>query len=97
MHDEDKGFVPDWASPPGDSIQDAVDRKRMAKWDFQEMMGLNPEELRDLYRGALRITPEIARNLSRVLGGSSRFWLRREAQYLESLARLAWKDVDAEP
>jgi len=95
MEDDTKEFVPNWASSPGDSIREAVDHRRMARLDFQAAMGFDPDELRDLYRGALRITPEIARRLSDVVGGSQVFWLRREAQYLDSLARLAWKDVES--
>lgn len=92
--DLDAPFLPDWASPPGDSIQDGLDRLAMGAEDFGQLMGLSGDDVRDLLRGHLRIMPEHAERLAEILGGSTLFWLRREAQYLESLARLATERAD---
>lgn len=90
----DAPFRPNWASPPGDSIRDGLDRLPMGVEDFGQLMGLSPDDVSDLLEGNLRIMPEHAERISEILGGSALFWLRREARYLETLARLANARVD---
>ena len=89
MTDLDAPFLPDWASPPGDSVRDALEHREMGLDAFSQRVGLTLEEAQDLLKGHFRILPEHAEKFSDCLGGSPMFWMRRDAQYLESLARLA--------
>lgn len=89
MTSSDEPFLPNWASPPGDSIQEGLEHREMSVEDFSRRVGLTLEETKDLLKGNFRILPEHAEKLAEYLGGTPMFWMRRDAQYLESLARLA--------
>jgi hypothetical protein len=52
-------------------------------------MGYTRKHVNQLIKGAAGITEEAAIKLERVLGSSAGFWLNREAQYREALARQA--------
>jgi len=83
-----RGFQPNWASAPGDTIGDLLDRRKLSIASFSQSLGYNKNAVSSLLQGKIAITPEIAEKLSIVLGASKSFWLNREAQYRESLERL---------
>lgn len=97
MTADDSPFVPNWASPPGESVREAAHHRGLTLEEFGSRTGLPPHAVADLVAGRLRIMPELAERLEQVVGGTARFWLRREAQYLESLGRLAHARADAWP
>ena len=76
-------FQPDWASPPGDTIADLLGEKGWTQAEFARRCGYTAKHASRLINGAACITESAARKLERVLGGSVRFWLAREAQYRE--------------
>jgi len=76
-------FKPDWASPPGTTIQSILLNRNITDEKFAKEMNLNVD---DLIEGRTRITLAIARRLNLVLGASVEFWLARDLQYRESLA-----------
>ncbi len=80
-------FRPDWASPPGDTIIDALRERRISESDFCVRIGLRDDELRPLLEGRTTISISIARELKRVLGGSVEFWVCRDIQYRQDAAR----------
>ena len=82
-------FQPDWASPPGHTIEDALEELGMTQVDFSARMGLSKKHTNELIKGKVSLTPDVALKLETVLGSPATFWLRRELQFRESLARLA--------
>lgn len=81
-------FTPDWASAPGESIADVLDERGIPLEAFAKALRCTPARADALIRGHAVITPDIARLLASVLGGSAQFWERRESQYREDLRRL---------
>lgn len=81
-------FQPDWASPPGATIEDLLTERSISKKDFAAQLGRTPKQLQDLLKGAAQITDEIAERLSGLFGISKQFWVSRELQYREGLERL---------
>lgn len=80
-------FQPDWVSPPGDTISDALAEQDLTQAEFAARTGFTRKHVNDLVRGRATITAETAIKLAAVLGGTSEFWLAREAQYRSALAR----------
>jgi addiction module HigA family antidote len=79
--------VPDWVSPPGDTILDALEEKGWTQAELAERTGYTRKHINQLVRGKAPINEETALKLERALGASAGFWLTREAQYRELLAR----------
>jgi len=86
---EEKEFQPDWASPPGETIAQILERRDLSPLQFAERIGRTPKEVEQLLIGNEKITVETAQKLERFLGGSVAFWMIRELQYREDQARLA--------
>jgi HTH-type transcriptional regulator/antitoxin HigA len=81
-------FQPDWVSAPGDTMFDILEERNLSPFEFAQRLGHTPEYAHGLLCGQVSITTETARQLKSVLGGSTAFWITREAQYREDLARL---------
>src|SRR5688572_7224620 len=81
-------FAPDWISPSGDSIADLLDELGWTQSEFAERTGFTNKHVSLLINGKASITEETALRLERVVGSNARFWLNREAQYREALARI---------
>jgi len=80
-------FSPDWISPPGDTILDILDERGWKQSEFAQRIGFSPKHVNHLISGKSTITENAAIKLERVLGSNARFWMNREAQYREALAR----------
>lgn len=80
-------FQPDWVSPPGDTIADLLEEKGWSQAEFAQRCGYTTKHASLLINGKASITEVTALKLERVLGSSARFWLVREAQYRETIAR----------
>ncbi|MFZ3109959.1 MAG: helix-turn-helix domain-containing protein [Rectinemataceae bacterium] len=83
----DPNMLPDWVSPPGDTILDALEEKGWTQAELAERTGYTRKHINQLTQGKAPINEETALKLERVLGSSAGFWLNREAQYRELLAR----------
>jgi plasmid maintenance system antidote protein VapI len=79
-------FVPDWVSPPGDTIADIVGERELDAAEVAKQLGLSEPEFGDLLLGAT-LTDELAEKLAAVLGGTAQFWRTREQQYRDGLKR----------
>lgn len=86
-------FQPDWLSPPGDTIADLIEEQSWAQAEFAQRTGYTTKHVSLLINGKAPITEETAIKLERVLGSTARFWLTREAQYREAVARKHEYDV----
>lgn len=87
MIEQTTGFQPDWVSPPGDTIADLLDEKSWSQAEFAQRCGYTTKHVSQLINSKATITEETAIRLEKVLGSSARFWITREVQYRESVAR----------
>ncbi len=88
-------FEPDWLSPPGDTVADALEELGMSQADLARRTGFSKKHINGLIKGKVAITADAALRLEAVLGEPVSFWLQREAQYREALARRAAIDEAA--
>jgi HTH-type transcriptional regulator/antitoxin HigA len=86
---EQHHFLPDWASPPGATIIDILEERGQSVAEFANAMDSSVGHTQKLLKGSLPITFEVADHLADVLGVPAKFWLSRESQFREGLARLA--------
>jgi len=89
---ESDNFKPDWISAPGDTMADILEERNLSLAEFAKRMGHTPEDANELLRGRAMITIETARRLEIALGASAAFWMIRESQYREDVARLQPKE-----
>ncbi len=87
MTKQSKTFTPDWVSPPGDTILDLLEERGWNQVEFASRTGYTTKHISLLINGKAAITEDTALKLERVLGSPASFWLTREAQYREALAR----------
>ncbi len=85
-------FRPDWASAPGDTIADILRERKLSEIEFATEMGRTLEEAKNLLQGQASITIGLARRLESFLGASVEFWMSREFQYRQDMARLQRTD-----
>ena len=87
MTENETPFEPDWLSPPGDTIADVLEERGWSQAEFAQRIGYTTKHVNQLLRGKASISEDTALRLERVLGSTARFWLQREAEYREALAR----------
>lgn len=80
-------FTPDWVSPPGDTIADMIEERGWLQYELASRLGYSTKHISLLINGKEPVTEDTAQRLERVLGGSTRFWLTREAHYRAQLVR----------
>ena len=78
-------YNPSSVSPPGDTIQDLLDEKGMKPLHLALKMGRPLTSVYDLIDGKLPIDEVMAHELEEILGGTSAFWIAREANYRKAL------------
>lgn len=86
-------FAPRWASPPGETIREALTDRDLTLEDFAFMLGWSSERTSQLLDGNEAISLDLARHLVDIIGGSVQFWMSRDAQYRDDLSRVegdAW-------
>lgn len=84
-------FEPDYAVPPGESLQEILEDLGMSQNELADRIGRSPKNVSDIINGKAPITPELAVLLERVVGGSSSFWNNLESNYREMLAKFEAK------
>ena len=80
-------YRPDYVSPPGETLEELLEERGMSQAELAERTGRPRKTINEIIQGKAAITPETALQLERVLGTPARFWLTREQQYREFLAR----------
>lgn len=81
-------FLPDYVSPPGDTLLELLESLGMAQTELARRMGRPKKTINEIIQGKASITPETALQLELVLGVPASFWNNREQQYQEALARI---------
>lgn len=95
MTDFNHTSMPDWVSAPGETIFDRLEELGWTQKEFAERLGYTTKHVSLLINGKAPITEDTALRLERVIGGSAGFWLEREAQYREAIARSeAWAELE---
>lgn len=82
-------FQPNWVSPPGATIDTLLASKGLSIEQFADLAELELKFIKELISGVGAIDAYSASVLETHLGPSAEFWLRRENQYRNSLARKA--------
>jgi HTH-type transcriptional regulator/antitoxin HigA len=81
-------FTPNWVSAPGDTINDLLTERGIAVAEFANRMCEPLDRTTDLLQGRASVTIRVARQLEAVLGASVEFWMSRDFQYRQGVARL---------
>lgn len=79
-------YVPDYVSPPGDTLRELIQARGMTQAELAQRMGRPKKTINEIVRGKAAITTETALQLERVLGAPAGFWNNRERHYREYLA-----------
>ncbi len=88
-----RDFIPRWASPPGDTIKDALHEQHVDQRSLAEALELSDEALEALLEGGIPLTIRLAERLTSTIGGSVEFWITRDGQYQADRTRIvadAW-------
>ncbi|GAB4445837.1 MAG: ImmA/IrrE family metallo-endopeptidase [Chloroflexi bacterium OHK40] len=80
-------YRPDYVSPPGNTLEELLEERGISQAELAERTGRPKKTINEIIQGKTAITPETALQLERVLGTPASFWLKREQQYREFLAR----------
>ncbi len=82
-------FRPNWASAPGDTIKDVLFERNISIDDFAQRMQNKVDAVNDLLQGRTAITLATARQLEKILGASVEYWMARDFQYRQDIARFS--------
>lgn len=85
MTDGSQQVQQDWYSPPGDTISEHLTRARTSLSELSLQLGVSQIDCQLLLEGQFIIDEDLATTLSKVVGGTSTFWLTREEQYREDM------------
>jgi|HubBroStandDraft_5_1064220.scaffolds.fasta_scaffold01873_12 HTH-type transcriptional regulator/antitoxin HigA len=80
-------YLPDKVSPPGETLLEVLESRQMSQAEFAERTGRPKKTINEIVRGKAQITAETAIQFERVLGVPASFWIAREQNYRESIAR----------
>lgn len=80
-------FTPDWAVPPGETIQECMDERGYNARLVAVALGMNMLQFKPLLAGDTRLTEALAKRLHILFGVSTEFWLALEADYRDALER----------
>ena len=84
---DEEPFTPDWFSKPGDSLRSLMQRRGVAAADVAERFDGGMTVVRGILDGSVAIDAEKAKALAESVGGTSDFWLKRQAGYEVALER----------
>jgi addiction module HigA family antidote len=82
-------FEPDYAVPPGETLQETIDSLGMTQRDLAARTGLTPKTINEIIQGKAPITHDTAILLERVTGVPARLWNNLEAIFREQRAKIA--------
>ena len=81
-------FSPNWASPPGSTIQTILREQNLSALDLSNRLQWSEDEVTRLLDGHTPINFRIARKLSTILGSSVEFWISRDFYYRQVSTKL---------
>ena len=80
-------YAPDYVSPPGETLEELLEDRGISQAELAERLGRPKKTINEIVQGKAAITAETALQLEHVLNVPVNFWLRREQEYREFLAR----------
>lgn len=80
-------FRPDYATPPGESLTEALNQLGMSQTELARRMGRPVKTVNEIIQAKAAITSDTALELEKVLGTSASFWSNLETRYRDFLAR----------
>jgi plasmid maintenance system antidote protein VapI len=83
----DEQFTPDWFSKPGDALRSLMQRRTVSPSDLAQRIEGGMAIVRGILDGSVAIDLEMAKALAESIGGTSEFWLKRQANYDVALER----------
>lgn len=81
-------FLPQWASPPGETIADILAARGWTQAVLASRLGEPVHMVEALISGAIPITIGMARRLQEQVGASVAFWMARDVQYRQDVERI---------
>src|SRR6478672_9821942 len=72
---------------PGETLSEVLDERGITQSEFAKRLGRPIKTINEIVKGKAAITPETALQFEQVLGTPATFWMNREQQYREWLAR----------
>src|SRR5690348_1796558 len=86
-------YMPDYVSAPGDTLEEVLESRGMSQAELAESTGRPKKTINEIIKGKTAMTAETAIQLERVLGIPASFWIAREQNYREALARAKEGDI----
>ena len=80
-------YNPDFVSKPGETLLEILNERSMTQADLATRMGRPKKTVNEIIQGKTAITSETALQLEKVLGASAGFWLNRQRNYDEFIAK----------
>lgn len=80
-------YAPKEVTPPGATLRDLMEERDWKQRELAHRLGRPVQAVNEIIAGKKEITEDTALELERVLEVPAQFWLAREAQYREYLAR----------
>ena len=74
-------YRPDYASSPGEILEETLEFRGIQEKDFAERCGLSAKHIHQIIGGEAPVTPDIAMLFEQVLGIKSHMWNNLEANY----------------
>ncbi len=84
-----KPFVPDYATHPGEILQEILETKNITGAELARRSGLSEKHISQIINCIAPVTPETAIQLERILGVSANIWNNLDAQYRLFIAKEA--------
>ncbi len=85
-------YEPDYAVPPGQTLQETIDALGIDQRELAVRSGLSAKHINQVIKGVAPITHDTAIRLERVTGVPARMWNNLEANFQEQRARVAEKE-----
>ncbi len=80
-------YMPDNVSAPGETLEEILELRGMSQSELADRTGRPKKTINEIIRGKTAITAETAIQFERVFGIAASFWIAREQNYREALAR----------
>jgi len=81
-------YVPDYAVPPGEVLEEYLDSYGMTQAELANRLGFAKKTVNEIIKGKAPITPDTSLKLERVFSRPAHFWNNLVQLYLEDRARL---------
>lgn len=85
-------WEPEWASPPGDTLIEALQERGWTQAYLARESGFTQKHINQVVKGKASVGVRFAVALETLSVGTARFWLHREADYRLALYRLQAKE-----